>query len=461
MSTTYSPKPASTFPKPPALPPSQRPAITSEETHDDNPTTDVAAPTEETAPAPTDAATTETSEEAATEDTVEAPASTGVARHSVTPQVASSDWPAWYKASKPLVGSDRAWRSFGKIGLYNKDFLRPPGFWGSLEGAIVQNNEYLYELAPQFAGSKIAFGSGKGGTLKTTCSTETAAHMAAILPGLTLVIDGDTTTIQTASLRFQTDSAANLPFGFPAVAKHILTTGTVPSASEILRFAERHQQSGAYLLTFNEQKTEFTPRQMEYVINGLARQTALTIVDTPPGTDSNAIHGAVTAATVVGVTGLYKNPASKEGIMQTLNPDNFGLSTTFNPDKPVMIVIGAVPEAEFNRRTQFALAEDFGVDPDHLAILPDHEQIRDGKPVDRGAMSMLFRFAVSDLCRRLVEMAVDYNDLHKVVDPVLTAAPTIDPIVEAAETLLLRAKSAEAGFIKMDELERKRANTSS
>ena len=403
----------------------------------------------------------EATEEESTADDDSSAATTP--RHMNSADNPPADWPEWYRASRPKdnPAAEMLWRAYGNMGLYKRTSINPPPYWGSLEETIAANRSFAYDNMAKTAGMVITFFSMKGGAFKTTLGTWVPSYKATIDKGLTLVIDADTNGLQGAARRFGTYSKTPQPFGFPLVADMILATGKSPTPAEIMSFAQMHYQSGAYLLTLDK-TTYYTADQLEYIANALAPMTSATFFDTSPGSKEVTTLGIIRASTVVGVTGIYRNDASMAGIHEALNPDRFGLKPEFDPEKPLLIIVGGVPVKEFNLRTQYDLADKFGVEPHRVALLPDHPMILRANPVDHHAISRLFMYAIGDVYDRMIKMAIDYRQLHPIVDP--TTAPASNPINPRdalIEQLLLHSTSPDEAAMHVLQFAQARQTTSS
>lgn len=344
--------------------------------------------------------------------------------------------PDWYLASHPKNWLWIAlWWMYGLIGGYNYRFIPVPRYWGSSRRRIRENERFMYENEAHSKGI-FSYHSMKGGALKSTVSTWSAAENAANTSGTTLLVDADSGMLQSAARRFIVYLHTKF-LRFPNAAKLILHKGWVPKNEEILEFAPRHEESGAYILTMDE-VTDFTSEQMKHVLETLKPAVGSLFVDPGPGNKEENSSGVIRASTVVTLTGIHENDDSVAGVHASLNEEAYGLRKRIENGETVFIAIGGVRWLDFNKRTQYKLAEDFGVTPESVVLLPDHKHILKTRPVRRKAVSLKFKYAISNLNRLRVEAAIAYNQLHPLAEP---AAPISEEELNDDERLFRSAQA--------------------
>ena len=344
--------------------------------------------------------------------------------------------PDWYLASRPKNWLWIAlWWMYGLFGCYKYRFIPVPRYWGSYRRRIRENRRFMYKNEAYSKGI-FSFHSLKGGALKTTVSTWSAAENAASTTGTTLLIDADSGMLESAARRFLVYLHTKF-LRFPNAARLILHKGWIPTNEEILEFAPRHEESGAYILTMDE-VTHFTGEQMKHVLETFKPAVGSLFVDPGPGNKEPNSPGVLKASTVVTITGIHQNEDSIAGVHGSLATESYGLRQRIDNGETVFIAIGGVSWLNFNKRTQYEQAAEFGVSPESVVLLPDHKHIIKSRPVRRKAVSLKFRYAISNLNRLRVEAAIAYNQQHALAVP---AAPISEEELSEDERLMRSAQT--------------------
>lgn len=348
-----------------------------------------------------------------------------------------SDKPAWFHASRPPVLSVRIilWVFYGLLQLYRLRWIPVPRHWGSTRRRTKENYAFIYKHESESMGIFAAI-SAKGGALKTSVITWMAATFGFHTNGATIVFDADTGALESAAKRLDAHEPMQgdtQRLNAMNAAELLLYGDWQPDFEEILNFVPRSEESGVYVMSMNG-ITQWSDRSTRKILRGHKRPCGSLFVDTGPGEKESNTRGVVAEATVVIVTGIHQNVSTDDAVLVTLNAPKYNLR---NRGKDVLVAIGSVRWRHFNKRTQYELAEQFGVTPEQIVLLPHHKRILRGDTVQLKKISKKFLYAMSELNRIRVEAAIRYNRLHPMAFPTKQRPLTLEEKKkDAADTLL-------------------------
>ncbi|HEV7952383.1 MAG TPA: hypothetical protein VGO98_03330 [Candidatus Saccharimonadales bacterium] len=346
-----------------------------------------------------------------------------------------SDKPAWYLASRPPRPSIRTilWALYGFLQLYRLSWVPVPRYWGSTRRRTKENYAFIYEHEDQSMGIFSAI-SAKGGALKTSIITWMAATFGYHTKGISIVFDADSGALESAAKRLEASVDPKKESLTAKNAANLLLYGDwIPDYQELQQFAPRSTESGVYVMSMKG-ITQWSARSTAQILSGHKRACGSLFVDTGPGEKESNTPGVVGKSTVVIVSGIHKNVSTDDAVMVTLDTPKYNLRKS---GKHVLIAIGAVSWRNFNRRTQYELAEQFKVKPEQVILLPDHKRILKGDTVRLRKISKKFLYAMSVLNRVRVEAAIEYNRLHPMTFPSKVKSLTLQEQKEAAADRIL------------------------
>lgn len=354
----------------------------------------------------------------------------------VTPLPASSsDVPQWLIESEPRRWTDQwiAWKSYKTAKCYLRRNIPLPDFWGPYRPRILENHAFVRRES-DFSMAIVVVVSLKGGGAKTTTTTWDGAEDSELTSGLTLIVDADSSGIESAAerLSISTDPAISEFFlSTPQVADKILNRNWVPTSEQLVYFTAKHEASRVRVLTMDT--SDLSRSEMAQMLRALKPATHSIYVDTTPGLKEQNTYGAIDAATLVVVSTIYDNTSAINAAKQTLRTAEYGLQKRLAAGDDVVLAIHGVEPKDFNPRFQYEQAAEFGLKPDQVSLFPMDKYAFKARPVDRSKVSERYLFALSEHRRRCAEAAIRWNEKYP-MNPL--------PGDDEATDLLVAAKAA-------------------
>lgn len=314
--------------------------------------------------------------------------------------------PQWLIDSEPPQGTNHRtyWSIYTALKLYSKPKAKVPNFWGSFDDHIAENHAFVHDNSDDTM-AIIVYVTVKGGGGKTTTCTWDGAEDAVVTDGISLIIDADSTAIESAAERLETPREGYLTT--PQAADKILRLNWVPTPEQITTFSPRHEESHVRVLTMDT--SDLSREEMTTVLQALKPAVHTLFVDTTPGLKETNTYGALDAATLVVVSTLYDNTSAMNAAKITLENKEYGLRSRLARGDDVILAIHGVEPRDYNRRYQYEQAEKFNLRPDQISLFPYDPYVAKARPVRRAEASKKYLFALSEHRRRCAEKAIAWN----------------------------------------------------
>jgi|GEM_PF-6763808 len=326
--------------------------------------------------------------------------------------------PEWLPASKPEKFGPRRllWHGYVVFKMWRYPLVplpRPFAFYGVKRD---ENRDWVYSVRHAIR-AIVVFFDGKGGIGKTTGSTWLAAEERIATEQPVGLLDADSGGGDDALDRFELDASQAL--STDDCANMIINHGWIPTYEDIGRLMQFHDATGVGVTTM-QNDSNIDRDTMSALLLGILPAVNAIYVDATPGYKEPNTYGAIRVATVTVLPGLYHVKASIKRIRMTLDHKGYGLREKIAEGKGVIIEISAVPWRKFNVRTQYELAERFGVDPKFVVLLPYNRWLKNTQPVayDRDKreytwrVPIKYRWALSQVLRLRAEIALEHNKAH-------------------------------------------------
>lgn len=326
----------------------------------------------------------------------------------------SGDLPQWLIDSEPPKGSDQwvAWKTYVMTKSYRRPGVPVPNLWGSYRARIAENHAFVRKESDDSM-AIVAVVSVKGGGGKTTTTTWDGAEDSELTNGLTLILDADSSGVESASERLSIENSEydrEFYLSTPQVADKILHRGWIPTAEQLTFFTTKHAASRVRVLAMDT--SDLSRAEMKQVLRALKPSVHSIYVDTTPGLKEPNTYGVIDAATLVVVSTIYDNTSALNAAKQTLDTKEYGLRQRLANGDDVILAVHGVESRDFNPRYQYQVSEEFGLQPNQISLFPMDKYAFKARPVDRGKVSERYLFALSEHRRRCAEAAIRWNQKY-------------------------------------------------
>lgn len=301
------------------------------------------------------------------------------------------------------------WWLYGALRLYNRSWVYVPHHWGSLNARIAANDNHIWQLASLVSGV-YEEESSTGGVGKTTGTTWHAAEMQRAADTKTLVIDADSGARGKDALRYEIDLESQ-KLKFETLHQLVLLGKWKPTHHELDTWLPRHEETGVRLLATDD-SISLTETRTKKVIQELLPAFSTIFIDTTPGIKEDINRGTRSVSTVISIPCLFANSELEHDIKCTrtyMNAQENGSFERRLEEGRLFISVSDVPKRDFNRRTQYALAEMLDVPPSQVLLFPSDKHLYAKGSVRRAKISKHARYAFSESTRSRADAAASYN----------------------------------------------------
>ncbi len=311
--------------------------------------------------------------------------------------------PEWVAASKPSKGLRLlVWWIYQSLRLYKLTWVPVPRYNGLYGLRATENAKFVRENTKDLK-TIITVISSKGGSLKTTIITWLAAFWSTYTVGFCVLFDFDTSMNRSAPGRLGLMATDGI--SLRTLTQEVVKGRQRPTYRALHNAIAWHRESMLGLVPMPDDP-ELTPDETTRLINQVAPSVHTIFADTTPGFKEPNTNGVVEVARIRIITGKYTSEDDMRSIMSTLEHERFGLRGQLDT---VLISVGAVPWLHYNLRTVYALAEQFGVNPKQVVLLPNARHVKKAGVVMFSAIGPKYTFANSELARRAADIALAQN----------------------------------------------------
>lgn len=307
--------------------------------------------------------------------------------------------PEWVFAGRPIKPGPRRvlWWLWVRMGLYNFTFIphpRPHGVYIARTVAIWRfvrdNRKSLMAIVDVL--------NLKGGAGKTTVATYFAAALNLAL-GISQVflLDLDHAMSKVIGRFNQPNKFSGKRITVKGALHLVTTTPDKIDGHYLVENTMSDNVTGVMFFGGTSEKESFPHAPVIALIKKLASLVHTVVVDNRPSLSDPSITASVKASDIRIIPAEYSSEEHLTDVERTLGREGFDLSAKHlvpNPDNPddpdsltvvidradesVIVVLYGVPRRKFNTRTQYEMAERFGLghDPERLVLWPYSRQMK-------------------------------------------------------------------------------------
>jgi MinD-like ATPase involved in chromosome partitioning or flagellar assembly len=320
-----------------------------------------------------------------------------------------SKLPDWVVAFKPDTSvrnplGKAKWWIYAWTKLYAVAWISPPSTIVG-ERRIIQENEIYALNARDEISGVICTTSNNGGSSKSTVIQWLGASLGQGLRSRPALLGMDIGADKTV-LRFKQNESEILSV---SELINMNKQGKLFSPRDLQGMTKTDAASGMVLFKAiqpDEATRDFAISDTIKVIKYVRELYPLTLIDGGPGLNQRSNDGVLQVADIALITNRGISQEAMVNIRATLHHPNYNLVA--RRDK-VIVVISAVKPKQFNTRTQFYVAEQCGVDPDNVVLIPYDRYLDDHvmvnlKRIHLSALSVRTRRMFSHLERRVIDI---------------------------------------------------------
>lgn len=319
----------------------------------------------------------------------------------------------WLRASKPQQKGFRMaiWWLYCFTHAYNVRWIPVPKPFWSYKNYITETIAIIRAKKHKIMAIVCAV-SRKGGTGKTSVDSWMTSLFALYIDIVSVLFDADSGS-DTAGGRHDVYPDPDHLTSLQA-AEMILRHNWMPTKTDLTNCIAYDKLSQAYVIP-HAIDIDITPAQMEQIAKALKPACDMLFIDTAPGVKEKNVEGAIKASTVTIVNARHSVTDKMDdmrGISQVLNHPSYGLTEASKLDS-VILAISAVRWLSFNLRTQYEIADKYGVRPDQVVLIPYKRYLYDTKLVNPENVSSRVVYAMTNLMLAIANAAERYNDAHR------------------------------------------------
>lgn len=194
-----------------------------------------------------------------------------------------------------------------------------------------------------------------------------------------------------------------------------MRTGWIPTHDDIARLATFDYDSNVLAIhALNKRVDDATSRM---ILERLKPAVHTIITDARPGNEETdiGVQGIVEASDIVIVSGDGSSSNGIDSIKTTLDWPAFELRSPGKKAGNVIVAVTKVKPSDVNSRTQYEMAERFGLNAKQVVLFPLSSYIRGSGKLDQSnkivlnALDTQMRYSISCLSRIQTEMAIRIN----------------------------------------------------
>ena len=333
--------------------------------------------------------------------------------------------PQWLRESEPEKKFSTQWGhwfTYARTGRY-KSSSSAPSFI-DYEKAASANWDFVRSVR-QESMTTVCVPSASGGIAKSTTASLLSAYLRQSTDMPVLLYDGDTSDPNLLKF-FHLDDPQQLSHTFTGHELVEILKVELLSYEDYVnknhqRYAAFDEDSGVAIIHAKKDFGLDFESSARIVTKGKKAFHTL-IADTQPGTgaDRTDTNGLVHASDIIIVPGRADAAKTLDAVSTTLDYDDYGLRDPDRKGKNVIIAIGSVSPADFNRRVLLRFADRFKIPASRVVLIPNSEYIRSDRSVgdvteqkvNKIKLSGLDKptlYGVSELARAVTKMAIRIN----------------------------------------------------
>jgi len=317
--------------------------------------------------------------------------------------------PPWVMASCPKTfgWASLYWFFYTALRLYNRKWIKwpAPRFVGNYMREAVLNIKYVNSIRKWVRGI-IVSAALKGGTGKSTAASWLNFYFAWFIDLVSLGLDDDTSNTSLGR-RHGIELDGSDALLAKQMMELILNHEFEPTKDQLMQLVAIDSLSKAYVLP-NAEGVEINDEQMEKVVRTLKKPTDTLIIDAAPGIKEQNTIGAVKASGVTILSAHLNAEDDIHGITEALKYGPYKLRQRTDGHTTIVMLNSVTPK-HFNRRTQYEMAEKFGLEPEHVVLIPYNQRLHDSQRVDSTKVPAKVHYAWTWLLRVVADALMSYN----------------------------------------------------